>query len=153
MKKGGWEMKHFLIATHGELSKAFIETVELIAGKSTNVSYFGMTKLKSGDMAKEELEKILRNKKEDEQFIVLTDVYGGSVTNICTELLLEKNDFDVVTGLNLPMILTMILSGEETSIEDTITEGVRAAQEGIIHINKLLDSQKGSMNDDLIITD
>lgn len=146
-------MKHFLIATHGELSKVFIETVELIAGKSTNVSYFGMTKLKSGDMAKEELKKILRNKKEDEHYIVLTDVFGGSVTNICTELLLEKNDFDMVTGLNLPMILTMILAGEETSIEETITEGVRAAQEGIIHINKLLDSQKGSMNDDFIITD
>jgi mannose/fructose-specific phosphotransferase system component IIA len=146
-------MKHFLIATHGELSKVFIETVELIAGKSTNVSYFGMTKLKSGDMAKEELKKILRNKKEDEHFIVLTDVFGGSVTNICTELLLEKNDFDMVTGLNLPMILTMILAGEETSIEETITEGVRAAQEGIIHINKLLDSQKGSMNHDFIITD
>jgi PTS system mannose-specific IIA component/fructoselysine and glucoselysine-specific PTS system IIA component len=146
-------MKHFLIATHGELSKAFIETVELIAGKSINVSYFGMTKLKSGDMAKEELKKIIRNKKEDEHFIVLTDVFGGSVTNICTELLLEKDDFDIITGLNLPMMLTMILAGEETSIEETITEGVRAAQEGIIHINKLLETQKGSNEDDLIITD
>jgi mannose/fructose/sorbose-specific phosphotransferase system IIA component len=146
-------MKHFLIATHGELSKAFIETVELIAGKSINVSYFGMTKLKSGDMAKEELKKIIRNKKEDEHFIVLTDVFGGSVTNICTELLLEKDDFDIITGLNLPMMLSMILAGEETSIEETITEGVRAAQEGIIHINKLLETQKGSNEDDLIITD
>jgi PTS system mannose-specific IIA component/fructoselysine and glucoselysine-specific PTS system IIA component len=146
-------MKHFLIATHGELSKAFIETVELIAGKSINVSYFGMTKLKSGDMAKEELKKIIRNKKEDEHFIVLTDVFGGSVTNICTELLLEKDDFDIITGLNLPMMLSMILAGEETSIEETITEGVRAAQEGIIHINKLLETQKGSNEDDLTITD
>lgn len=147
-------MKHFLIATHGELSKVFIETVELIAGKSINVSYFGMTKLKSGDTAKEELKKMIRNKKEDEHFIVLTDVFGGSVTNICTELLLEKDDFDIITGLNLPMMLTMILAGEETSIEETITEGVRAAHEGIIHINKLLlESRKGSNEDDLIITD
>lgn len=146
-------MKHFLIATHGELSQAFIETVEMIAGKQTNVSYFGMTKLKSGDMAKEELKNILSSKKEDEHFIVLTDVFGGSVTNICTELLLEMDNFDIVTGLNLPMILTMILSGEEMSITDTIAEGVSAAQNGIIHINNLLNSQKGSMRDDFIITD
>lgn len=146
-------MKHFLIATHGELSQAFIETVEMIAGKQTNVSYFGMTKLKSGDMAKEELKNILSSKKEDEHFIVLTDVFGGSVTNICTELLLEMDNFDIVTGLNLPMILTMILSGEEMSITDTIAEGVSAAQNGIIHINNLLNSQKGSMSDDFIITD
>ncbi|MEH7121015.1 PTS mannose transporter subunit IIA [Neobacillus vireti] len=146
-------MKHFLIATHGELSKAFIETLELIAGKTSNVSYFGMTKLKSGDLAKEELTKILTTKKEGERFIVLTDVFGGSVTNICTELLMDLKDFDIITGLNLPMMLTMILSGEETSLEDMIEEGVRTAKEGIIHINKLLEAQKGRKEDDLIITD
>ncbi|MDM5226004.1 PTS mannose transporter subunit IIA [Cytobacillus sp. NJ13] len=146
-------MKHFLIATHGELSQAFIETVELIAGKQTNVSYFGMTKLKSGDMAKEELKDILNTKKEGEHFIVLTDVFGGSVTNLCTELLLEMDDFDIITGLNLPMILTLILAGEEKSVADTIAEGISAAQNGIIHINNLLKSQKGSMSDDFTITD
>ncbi|ULT56673.1 PTS mannose transporter subunit IIA [Neobacillus drentensis] len=146
-------MKHFLIATHGELSKAFIETLELIAGKTSNVSYFGMTKLKSGDLAKEELKKILTAKKEDEHFIVLTDVFGGSVTNICTELLMEHKDFDIITGLNLPMMLTMILSGDELSIKDMINEGVRSAKEGIIHINKLVETQEGREEDDLIITD
>ncbi|MGV3466353.1 MAG: PTS sugar transporter subunit IIA [Heyndrickxia sp.] len=146
-------MKHYLIATHGELSKAFIETVELIAGETTNVSYFRMTKLKSGDMAKEELRYMLTNKKEEEHFIVLTDVFGGSVSNICTELLMELNNFDVVTGVNLPMMLSMILTSESTSVEDTISEGVRSAKDGIIHINQLLEAQKGSMEDDLIITD
>lgn len=146
-------MKHFLIATHGELSKAFIETLELIAGHSTKVSYFGMTKLKSGDLAKEELRSILTSKDADEHFIVLTDIFGGSVTNICTELLMELNDFDIISGLNLPMMLTMILAGQDQSVDDLIEEGVQAAKEGIIHINKLLESQKGSLEDDLIITD
>lgn len=146
-------MKHFLIATHGELAKAFTETLELIAGQSAKVSIFSMTKLKSGDLAKEELRKILTSKKKDEHFIVLTDVFGGSVTNICTELLLELNDFDVISGLNLPMMLTMILASEEQSIAAVIEEGVQAAKDGIIHINKLVESQKGSLKDDLIITD
>ncbi|MDR4946046.1 PTS sugar transporter subunit IIA [Neobacillus cucumis] len=146
-------MKHFLIATHGELSKAFIETLELIAGKTSNVSCFGMTKLKSGDLATEELKKILTTKKEDEHFIVLTDVFGGSITNICTELLMDLKDFDIITGLNLPMMLTLILAGDELSIEDMINEGVRSAKEGIIHINKLIEAQEGREEDDLIITD
>ncbi|MFL6560691.1 MAG: PTS sugar transporter subunit IIA [Bacillus sp. (in: firmicutes)] len=146
-------MKHFLIATHGELAKAFIETMELIAGQSAKVSYFGMTKLKSGDSAKEELKTILTSKGEDEHFIVLTDVFGGSVTNICTELLVELNDFDIISGLNLPMMLTMVLASEEQSIATVIEEGVQAAKNGIIHINKLVESQKGVLEDDLIITD
>lgn len=149
----GLEMKHFLIATHGELSKSFIETVEMIAGKSTNVSYFGMTKLKSGDTAKAELRKILKNKKEDEHFIVLTDIFGGSVSNICTELLLENDDFDIITGVNLPMMLSMILADADLGVEETISQGIAAAQEGIIHINRFIEKQKGCANDDLIITD
>jgi mannose/fructose-specific phosphotransferase system component IIA len=146
-------MKHFLIATHGELAKAFIETLDLIAGHSSKVSYFCMTKLKSGDLAKEELKEILISKEEGEHFIVLTDVFGGSVTNICTELLMELNDFDIISGLNLPMMLTMILASEEQTIEAVIEESVQAAKDGIIHVNKLLELQKGSMEDDLIITD
>ena len=104
-------------------------------------------------MAKEELRKMLTSKKEGERFIVLSDVFGGSVTNICTELIMELNDFDIITGVNLPMMLTMILAGEEASIADTIAKGMRAAKDGIIHINQLLEEQKGSLEDDLIITD
>lgn len=37
-------MKKFLIATHGELSKEFIETSKLIVGSLSNVEYFCMTK-------------------------------------------------------------------------------------------------------------
>ncbi|SDN46234.1 PTS system, mannose-specific IIA component [Fictibacillus solisalsi] len=146
-------MKKYLIATHGELSKSFIETAQLIAGDAPNVTYFEMTKLKSGDMAKEELRRILTQKQESEKFIVLTDLFGGSVSNICVELLSELKNFNVVTGVNLPMMLTMILSDEDQSIEDTISEGVQSAKAGIIHLNEMLASQKRSVDVDFVITD
>ncbi|MEZ0117573.1 UNVERIFIED_ORG: mannose/fructose/sorbose-specific phosphotransferase system IIA component [Heyndrickxia coagulans] len=142
-------MRRFLFATHGDLSKSLIDTVSLIVGDTSNVSYFQMTKNKSGDSAKDELRKILKDKKEEDHFIVLTDMFGGSVCNICTELLMELQNFELLTGVNLPMTLTVLLAGEDTSTEDLISLGLQAGKDGIVHLNQLLASQKGSANDDL----
>ncbi|GGE25922.1 PTS mannose transporter subunit IIA [Pullulanibacillus camelliae] len=142
-------MKRFLFATHGDLSKALINTVSMIIGDMPNVSYFQMTKLKSSATAKKELKEILTDKEENDHFIVLTDMFGGSVCNICSELFMELKNFDLLTGVNLPMVLTMLLAGEEASIADTISQGFEAAKNGIIHINEIIESQKGSVQDDI----
>jgi len=142
-------MRRFLFATHGNLSKSFVDTVSLIVGDTSKVSYFQMTKNKSGDSAKDELRNILKNKKEEDYFIVLTDMFGGSVCNICTELLMELQNFELLSGLNLPMILTMLMAGEDTSTEDLISQGLQAGKDGIMHLNHLLALQKGSVEDDL----
>lgn len=130
-------LRHYLLATHGNLSKEFINTIELISGASQNISFFEMTKSKSGETAKKELREIIISNINNE-VIVLTDIFGGSVTNICTELLIELKGFDIIAGLNLPMILTMILSDQNLEKEKIIQEGIKAGKEGIMYINELL---------------
>lgn len=144
-------MKKFLIATHGELSKEFIETSKLIVGSLSNVEYFCMTKDKSGDDAEKEIRRILSNKSEEEKYIVLTDVFGGSVSNLCTNLLLEGYEFELITGINLPMILTILLS-EEDDVEKLVSNGIEEAKKGIIYINELLKNKK-EMNEENDIID
>ncbi|WP_315069157.1 PTS mannose transporter subunit IIA [uncultured Clostridium sp.] len=143
-------MTKFLIATHGELSRQFIETSKLIVGSLNNVEYFCMTKDKSGDDAEREVRRILSNKGEEEKYIVLTDVFGGSVSNLCTNLLLEGYEFELITGVNLPMMLTMLLSQEE-DIDSLVKMGLDEARKGIIHVNELLKNKKEMNEEDDII--
>ncbi|NRY61904.1 PTS sugar transporter subunit IIA [Clostridium beijerinckii] len=143
-------MKKFLIATHGELSKEFIETSKLIVGALSNVEYFCMTKDKSGDDAEKEMKRILSNKSEEERYIVLTDIFGGSVANLCTNLLLNGYEFELITGINLPMILTILLSDED-DIETLVRNGIEESRKGIIHVNELLKNNKERNEEDDII--
>lgn len=140
----------YLIATHGEFSKGIIDSVQLIIGEDTAIDYFCMTKSKSSEDAAEEVKQYLANV-EEEPLIVLTDVFGGSVANLFTECLLEGYDFQLVTGVNLPMLLNLLLS--EGSIEERISHSLEEAKKGILHVNACIENKGGVENDCIIIED
>ncbi|MGM0215898.1 PTS sugar transporter subunit IIA [Enterococcus sp. AZ109] len=137
----------YLIATHGEFSKGIIDSVQLIIGQETKVDYFCMTKSKSSEDAAEEVKQYLASVKDD-PLIVLTDVFGGSVANLFTGYLLEGYDFQLVTGVNLPMLLNLFLS--EGTLEERINNSLEEAKKGILHVNACI-ANKGEVEDDCII--
>lgn len=138
-------MKKFLIATHGELSRELVDTSKLIIGSLANIEYFCMTKDKSADYAEKEIRSILSKNKDSEEFVVLTDVFGGSVANICTNLLLQGFKFELLTGVNLPMLLSILLLVEEDT-KLIVKSGLEEAKNGIIYVNELLENRNKIKN-------
>ena len=138
-------MKKFLIATHGELSRELVDTSKLIIGSLTNIEYFCMTTDKSTDDAEKEIRSILSNNKDSEEFVVLTDVFGGSVANICTNLLLQGFKFELLTGVNLQMLLSILLLVEEDT-KLIVKSGLEEAKNGIVYVNELLENQNKIKN-------
>lgn len=140
----------YLIATHGLFSKGIIDSVQLIIGEDIAIDYFCMTKSKSSEDASKEVKRYLAGL-DEEPLIVLTDVFGGSVANLFTEFLLEGYDFQLVTGVNLPMLLNLFLS--EGSIQDRINNSLEEAKRGILHVNACINSEGGVQDDSIIIED
>lgn len=134
-------MKEIILATHGHLSEEFRRTVELIVGSTSNIRCFCMTKEKSEDDAKEELERLVESSDED-NLIILTDLFGGSAANICAELLMRGHQFKLLAGLNLPMLLTMVTAdSDEISVDNLVNEVLKAGTEGVINVNNILSKE------------
>jgi len=141
----------YLIATHGEFSKGIIDAAQLIAGSNNQIDYFSMTKSKGQEEAEEEVKNYLE-KAQGQELVVLTDVFGGSVANLFTDYLLKGYKFQLVTGVNLPLVLTMLLT-TDTDSQRLITNSIEEAKKGIIYINELIEKQGGDHNDNRIIED
>lgn len=95
-----------VVLTHGKLSEQLVATASMIMGDSECVHAVTFS-------ARESLEE-LKKKAEDavslygeEGCLLLTDLMGGSANNISVELMKTKN-IEVVTGVNLPMLLEAI---------------------------------------------
>ncbi|WEV40060.1 PTS mannose transporter subunit IIA [Lactobacillus sp. ESL0684] len=136
-------MKDIVLATHGNLSSEFKKTAELIVGKVPNVHCFGMTKEKSTVQAKAELEAII-GQFDESNLLVLTDLFGGSANNICTELLLQGHKFTLLTGLNLPMLLTLLTSDSDNiTTAELVRQIVAAAQSGVVDVsNRIIEESE-----------
>lgn len=139
---------NYLIATHGNLASGFRDSLNLIIGAPANLDIFQMTKEKSAADAEDEARKML-DSKQGEQLMVFTDVFGGSVANLFTQFLLEGYEFELITGVNLPMLLTALLAGEPSSSGDSVKNSLQEGIKGIQYVNDKINE----VNDNDIIFD
>lgn len=101
----------FVIATHGTFADGIRESIKLIAGEFENLKSLSCYTREDFNL-KEEIDKILAEGKNDE-IIVVTDIFGGSVNNAFLERIPENRNLYVISGLNLPLMLELLGEYEE----------------------------------------
>ena len=73
-----------------------------------------------------------------EGVLLLTDLLGGSPTNLCVSFL-EDRKVEIVTGVNLPMLLKLgALRSSERSIAEVAHELAEAGQKAVRHVSEAL---------------
>ena len=93
-----------LIVTHFRLAEEFLQAVTLILGAAENFRAIGLDPAMTPDDMRSLIEKSLRDVDQGEGVLVLTDMFGGTPSNLCLSFL-EEDRVEVVTGLNLPMLV------------------------------------------------
>lgn len=125
-------MISLIIVTHGSLSKGLLNASTIISGEPTNVFTYSL----SPGNSIAEFEKVVKTaiveKSKNGQVLVLTDIPGGSPTNV-TAASMEKLNFECITGANLGMVLEAIVSKESVENFDKYVENVMQAGISSIH--------------------
>ena len=106
-KEGGKKMAQIIFASHGELSKGMKNSVSMIVGDlSSDVETFSLF---PGQNPRDYYQQLLKRVQEtDEQFIILTDIKGGSVHTALMPLT-QMDNVILLSGMNLVMALDVLL--------------------------------------------
>ncbi|HDX7259343.1 TPA: PTS sugar transporter subunit IIA [Clostridioides difficile] len=113
-------MTGIIIATHGNMAKAMLESAELIVGKQENVETLGLNHGDSIDEFSRKLEDGIE-KYKDEGVLVLLDFYGGTPFNtsaIIINKFAKVCELECLTGVNLPMLLELFLNRDTMKLKD-----------------------------------
>jgi len=131
-------MRKFLLATHGSFAAGIKASLEMITGENENI--FTIAAYTDGNRSIEsDLDKILSVCQPDDQLIVFTDIAGGSITSEILRLARRENVY-LISGMNLPLLLDIILADPDTEINEVIENGISNAKEQIIYVSKLFNS-------------
>ena len=87
------------------------------------------------------MDAILQQLSENDELIAFTDLLGGSVTNQLLQYALKENVY-IVSGLNLPLLLDILLADENTPVNEVIETGIANARDQIVFVNKLITKNK-----------
>ncbi len=132
-------MINILILSHCELTKELIKTAEVIAGKQENLFYIDQD-IKNENLAslQEKISDILKKINDDKGTLILTDMLGGTPCN--ASVLLTKNfNVEVLTGVNLPMILSAVFAGRTAQNAKDLADKVLAdGKKSIVNAKQLL---------------
>lgn len=92
-----------VICTHSNLAEALLTSAEMIVGPIPQSDAIGVQPGDSPEAIHAKLESALESVDQGDGAIVLCDMFGGTPSNISLTFLSDK--VDVVTGVNLPMLL------------------------------------------------
>jgi len=128
-----------LLVTHGKLAKEFIAAAEHVVGEQRYIDAICIEADDDMEQCRQHIIKSVAKLDTGKGVVILTDMFGGTPSNLSISLLGQKN-VEVLAGVNLPMLIKL------TSVRQTATlkEAVLAAQEaGRKYINiasNLLDN-------------
>ena len=108
----------------------------MIAGKNENI-YLIEGYTENSRPVDEQLDSVMGNISVDNELFIFTDLMGGSITNQLMKLATKKNVF-LISGLNLPLLLEIVLAGEDIPVEELIESAITNAREQILFVNKLI---------------
>ena len=135
-------MVGMLIVTHGRLGEGLLDAMQMIAGPQERVEVIS---LKEGDSIDELKDKILNAVKtldDGSGVLVFVDMFGASPSNAAAYLLNEN--VEVITGVNLPMLLEIVSFRESSSLQALGANAMTAGVESVKNLTQLLRATLGN---------
>ena len=110
-------MVGIIIVTHLRLGEELLAVAELILGKLKHFEAVSINATEGVEEIKEEISEAIRKVDRGKGVLILTDMFGGTPSNISLSFL-EEWKIEVITGVNLPMLLKLsTYEGEENLAE------------------------------------
>lgn len=95
-----------VIVTHGRLADEFIHAMEHVVGKQAQIEAISIGPEDRMDQRRNEIAAAVTRVETGEGVIILTDMFGGTPSNLAISLL-QEGKIEVVAGLNLPMLVKL----------------------------------------------
>jgi mannose PTS system EIIA component len=95
-----------VIVTHGRLADEFIHAMEHIVGKQNHIEAVCIGAEDKMETRRNDIAACVAKVDTGTGVIILTDMFGGTPSNLAISLL-EEGRVEVVAGLNLPMLVKL----------------------------------------------
>jgi len=138
-------MVGLLLVSHGRIAESLLEVSLEIVGPVKGVQVVSMAEPIDEEKVMEDIQKARKKIDQGKGILILTDMFGGTPANLCFSLL-EDPMVEVLTGMNLPMILQILSSRKDASLPELAGIAMRCGRENIYLAREILE-QRDKMSD------
>jgi len=126
-----------IIVTHGNLALELKSSMEHILGIQKDIEIISIKPDDDLDIKKSALEESIKKVTKDSGTIILTDMFGGTPSNLAISFL-KIGKVEIISGVNLPMLVKLIGSRDSNDLQKVARESKESAQKYISIASEIL---------------
>jgi PTS system mannose-specific IIA component len=104
-----------VVVTHGQLATELLNAAEMIVGDLPQFAAVSIGWHQDTQDAREEIAEAIGRVQQGQGVLILTDMFGGTPSNLAMTFL-EQDNVEVITGVNLPMLIKLSGLQENTQL-------------------------------------
>lgn len=122
-------MRRIILTSHGNLAEGMLHSLEMIMGKQPQMTAVSAYLTPEDDL-KLKISSILAETPAEDELIIVTDLFGGSVNN-CWMLHLDDPRVQIISGMNLGILVELASQPDTESISTVLENACEAGRNGI----------------------
>ncbi|MWN32050.1 MULTISPECIES: PTS galactosamine/N-acetylgalactosamine transporter subunit IIA [unclassified Gilliamella] len=107
-----------ILTGHGSFATGLYQAATQIIGEQTQFCAVDFPDGMSSERLEQQLSSSLKQCDKGDGVIFLTDIIGGSPFRLAATLSLQLNRIEVISGINMPLLLEVLLQRNESDIEN-----------------------------------
>jgi len=132
-----------VIVTHGHLAGELLAAAEMIVGPISHITAVSIGWHDDVDSARDEIERAMARVSQGRGVLILTDMFGGTPTNIAS-MFLNENEVEVASGVNLPMVIKLASQPEQAPLAEIARVVRDQGKESIYLAGEILAGKSGT---------
>ena len=137
-------MTGILVVTHANLGSTLIETLEFILGnEQENILPISINIKENPDDLRKKIKQGISKVNSDRGVLIFTDMFGGTPSNLAYSFL-EEGKVEVISGVNLPILLKAVTSRKKMDMEKLTTSLIEHGKKSISLASDILKGTKRS---------
>ena len=125
-----------LIVSHGGFGEALISSLQFLVGEQQKIRGVSIWPKDREKEIKDRIRQEIVKVNDGDGVVILTDVLGGTATNLSLSFL-ENEKVELVTGVNMPMLLTLSSYRKGRSLREIGKLVKKSGRRSIIFLRKI----------------
>jgi mannose PTS system EIIA component len=130
-----------ILVTHGRLAEEFLVALEHVVGPQKQIATVCIGPHDDMESRRKEIAAGIKNVDTGEGVIILTDLFGGTPSNLSISLL-NSGHVEVIAGVNLPMLIRLDSARKNMNVKEAVAAAREAGRKYISVASEVLEASK-----------
>jgi PTS system mannose-specific IIA component len=129
-----------VIVCHGRMAEELLNALTIILGEAPNIEAISIGWYDDIEESKKKIAQSIKRVDKKNGVVIFTDMFGGTPSNLSFTFY-KDNQVEVVTGVNLPMLIKFVSLQRNDALKETARKVVDQGKKNIHLVSALLSSR------------